>query len=63
MIEAIKGIIEDERKLNLLTQIAYKSVGIDSSGCIEKAELEKIMAQIYMDMGAEIPSKKISKKY
>ena len=55
--EVIKGIIEDERKLNILTQITFKTVDIDGSGCIEQAELEKIMAQICMDMGAEIPSK------
>ena len=55
--EVIKGIIEDERKLNILTQIAFKTVDIGGSGCIEQAELEKIMAQICMDMGAEIPSK------
>ena len=55
--EVIKGIIEDERKLNVLTQIAFKTVDIDGSGCIEQRELEKIMAQICMDMGAEIPSK------
>ena len=51
--EVIKGIIEDERKLNVLTQIAFKTVDIDGSGCIEQPELE----QICMDMGAEIPSK------
>ncbi len=55
--EVIKGIIEDERKLNVLTRIAFKTVDIDGSGCIEQPELEKIMAQICMDMGAEIPSK------
>ena len=55
--EVIKGIIQDERKLNVLTQIAFKTVDIDGSGCIEQPELEKIMAQICMDMGAEIPSK------
>ena len=55
--EVIKGIINDERKLNVLTQIAFKTVDIDGSGCIEQPELEKIMAQICMDMGAEIPSK------
>ena len=55
--EVIKGIINDERKLNVLTQIAFKTVDIDGSGMIEQPELEKIMAQICMDMGAEIPSK------
>ena len=53
----IKEIINDERKLNVLTQIAFKTVDIDGSGMIEQPELEKIMAQICMDMGAEIPSK------
>ena len=55
--EVIKGIIEDERKLNVLTKIAFKTVDTDGSGMIEQPELEKIMAQICMDMGAEIPSK------
>jgi Ca2+-binding EF-hand superfamily protein len=53
----IKEIINDERKLNVLTQIAFKTVDKDGSGRIEQPELEKIMAQICMDMGAEIPSK------
>ena len=55
--EVIKGIINDERKLNVLTQIAFKTVDKDGSGRIEQPELEKIMAQICMEMGAEIPSK------
>ena len=53
----IKEIIEDDRKLNVLTQIAFKSVDKDGSNKIDQAKLEKIMAQICMDMGAEIPSK------
>ena len=39
--EVIKGIIEDERKLNVLTQIAFKTVDTDGSGMIEQPELEK----------------------
>ena len=53
----IKEIINDERKLNVLTQIAFKSVDKSGSNRIDQNELEKIMAQICMDMGAEIPSK------
>ena len=29
----------------------------DNNGTIEQSELEKIMAQICMEMGAEVPSK------
>ena len=53
----IKEIINDERKLNVLTQIAFKTVDKDSSGRIDQPELEQVMAQICMDMGGEIPSK------
>ena len=53
----IKEIINDERKLNVLTQIAFKSVDKDGSNKIDHSKLEQIMVQICMDMGAEIPSK------
>lgn len=53
----IKEIISDERKLNVLTKLAFNAVDRDGSGVIEQNELEKIMAQICMDMGAEVPSK------
>ena len=53
----IKEIINDERKLNVLTQIAFKTVDKDSSGRIDQPELEQVMSQICMDMGGEIPSK------
>ena len=55
--EVIKEILNDERKLNVLTKIAFQAVDKDGSKVIEQAELEKIMAQICMDMGAEVPSK------
>ena len=55
--EVIKEILNDERKLNVLTKIAFQAVDKDGSKVIEQAELEKIMAQICMEMGAEIPSK------
>ena len=53
----IKEIIKDDRKLNVLTKLAFEAVDKDGSGVIEQNELEKIMAQICMEMGAEIPSK------
>ena len=53
----IKEIINDERKLNVLTQIAFKAVDKDNSGLIDQPELENVMAPICMDMGGEIPSK------
>ncbi len=53
----IKEIINDDRKLNILTQIAFKAVDKDKSNYIDEAELENIMTQICMDMGVEIPSK------
>jgi len=53
----IKEIIRDDNKLNVLTKLAFQAVDRDGSGVIEQNELEKIMAQICMEMGAEIPSK------
>ena len=53
----IKEIIKDDNKLNVLTKLAFQAVDRDGSGVIEQNELEKIMAQICMEMGAEIPSK------
>ena len=55
--EVINEVLNDERKLNVLTKIAFQAVDKDGSKVIEQAELEKIMAQICMDMGAEVPSK------
>ena len=53
----IQEIIRDDRKLNVLTKLAFKAVDRDNNGTIEQSELEKIMAQICMEMGAEVPSK------
>ena len=53
----IKEIISDDNKLDVLTKLAFQAVDRDGSGVIEQNELEKIMAQICMEMGAEIPSK------
>jgi Ca2+-binding EF-hand superfamily protein len=53
----IKDILQDERKLNVLTQIAFKKVDKDGSGTIEQNELENFMAQICKNMSGELPSK------
>ena len=53
----IKEILRDENKFNVLTELAFKAVDKDGSGFIDQSELEKIMAQICMEMGAEVPSK------
>ena len=53
----IKEILNDENKLKVLTELAFKAVDKDGSGSIDQSELEKIMAQICMEMGAEVPSK------
>ena len=53
----IKEILKDENKFNVLTELAFKAVDKDGSGSIDQSELEKIMAQICMEMGAEVPSK------
>ena len=53
----IKEIISDDNKLDVLTKLAFQAVDRDGSKLIEQNELEKIMAQICMEMGAEIPSK------
>ena len=47
MSSTIKDILNNEKKLN----------DTDKSGQIDESELEKVMAQISNDMGAEPPSK------
>ena len=52
-----KEILKDENKFDVLSELAFEAVDKDKSGKIDQSELEKIMAQICMEMGAEIPSK------
>ena len=52
-----KEILKDENKFDVLSELAFDAVDKDKSGKIDQSELEKIMAQICMEMGAEIPSK------
>ena len=49
--------VDNEKKLNEVAKVAFDSVDTDRSGQIDQEELEKVMAQISQDMGAEPPSK------
>ena len=57
MSDAIKDILNDAKKLREVAKVAFDSVDTDRSGLIDQEELEKVMAQISQDMGAEPPSK------
>ena len=57
MSDAIKEILNDDKKLREVAKVAFDSVDTDHSGLIDQEELEKVMAQISQDMGAEPPSK------
>ena len=57
MTDAIKEILNNEKKLREIVKVAFDSVDTDKSGQIDESELEKVMAQISNDMGAEPPSK------
>ena len=57
MSDAIKDILNDDKKLREVAKVAFVSVDTDRSGLIDQEELEKVMAQISQDMGAEPPSK------
>ena len=57
MSEAIKEILNNEKKLNEVAKVGFDSVDTDRSGQIDQEELEKVMSQISQDMGAEPPSK------
>ena len=57
MSKAIKEILSSEKKFNEVAKIAFDSVDSDKSGLIDAGELEKIMVQIAVDMGADPPTK------
>ncbi len=57
MVNAIKDILQDTDKLNEITKIAFDSVDTDKSGSIDSIELERVLAQISSDMGADPPTK------
>ena len=57
MSSYIKSIVENEAALNQIADRAFKNVDKDKNNSIDEIELEKIMAQISNDMGAEPPTK------
>ena len=57
MTDAIKEILNNEKKLREIVKVAFDSVDTDRSGLIDQEELEKVMGQISQDMGAEPPTK------
>jgi Ca2+-binding EF-hand superfamily protein len=57
MSRAIREILKSQRKFNEVAKIAFDSVDTDKSGLIDANELEKIMVQIAVDMGADPPTK------
>ena len=57
MVDSIKDILNDENKLNEITKTSFDIVDIDKSGTIDEFELEKILAQISSDMGADPPTR------
>ncbi len=57
MSKAIGDILKSETKFNEVARVAFDSVDTDKSGQIDAEELEKVMTQIALDMGAEPPSK------
>jgi Ca2+-binding EF-hand superfamily protein len=57
MSKAIKDILANEKKFTEVAKVAFDSVDSDKSGQIDAQELEKVMAQIAGDMGADPPTK------
>ena len=57
MSSYIQGIVNDKEALEKIAKRAFDNVDTDHNGYIDEYELEKIMAQISSDMGAEPPTK------
>ena len=57
MVDSIRDILNDPKKLNEITKTSFDLVDLDKSGTIDEFELEKILSQISSDMGADPPTK------
>ena len=55
--DAIKDILNDQKKLREVAKVAFDSVDTDRAGLIDHEELEKVKAQISQNIGAEPPTK------
>ena len=53
MSEAIKEILNNEKKLREIVKVSFDNVITDRSSQIDQDELEKVMVQISQDMDAE----------
>ena len=53
---SIKSILNDDRKLDRIAKVAFKSVDKDGSGLIDIKELENVMKSIAIDLRLNNPS-------
>ena len=49
--EALKVILEDEETFNHVCSEVFKTIDVDSSGSLEKAEIKNFINNICMEMG------------
>ena len=56
MVEVIKEILADEKKLNEVVKVAFDSVNSDKTGEINHSQFETVMIQVSKDLGTEPPS-------
>jgi Ca2+-binding EF-hand superfamily protein len=49
--EALKVILEDEETFNHVCTEVFKTIDVDSSGSLEKAEIKNFINNICMEMG------------
>ena len=57
MSDAIKEILNNEKKLREIVKVSFDNVITDRSSQIDQDELDKVMVQISQDMDAESSTK------
>ena len=62
MSDAIKEILNNEKKLREIVKVSFDNVITDRSSQIDQDELEKVMVQILQDMDAESSTKEYVKE-
>ena len=62
MSDAIKEILNNEKKLREIVKVSFDNVIADRSGQIDQGELEKVMVQISQGMDAESSTKEHAKE-
>ncbi len=53
---SIKNILNDDKKLDRIARVSFKSVDKDGSGLIDIKELENVMKSIAIDLRLNTPS-------